>query len=76
MSFISILIGSMGVLDDVVMSQISAVSELYTTDKGLSGFELYKKAMNIGKDHLSSMVNTLLSLMRALVLRRNASYLQ
>ena len=57
--FISILIGSMGVLDDVVMSQISAASELYTTDKGLSGFELYKKAMNIGKDHLSSMVNTL-----------------
>ncbi len=57
--FISILIGSMGVLDDVVMAQISAVFELYTTDEKLNGFDLYRKAMNIGKDHLSSMVNTL-----------------
>jgi len=57
--FISILIGSMGVLDDVVMAQISAVLELYTTDEKLNGFDLYRKAMNIGKDHLSSMVNTL-----------------
>lgn len=57
--FMSILIGSMGVLDDVVMAQISAVLELYTTDEKLNGFDLYRKAMNIGKDHLSSMVNTL-----------------
>ncbi len=47
--FISILIGSMGVLDDVVMAQISAVLELYTTVRKLNGFDLYKKAMNIGK---------------------------
>lgn len=57
--FVSILIGSMGVLDDVVMAQISAVFELYTTDEKLNGLDLYRKAMNIGKDHLSSMVNTL-----------------
>lgn len=57
--FISILIGAMGVLDDVVMSQVSSIVELYKTDTQLSTMQLYKKAMNIGRDHISSMVNTL-----------------
>lgn len=57
--FVSILIGAMGVLDDVVMSQISAIQEIYKTNSNLSTIELYKKAMNIGRDHISSMVNTL-----------------
>ena len=57
--FISILIGAMGVLDDVVMSQVSAIQELYMANRELSTFQLYSKAMNIGRDHISSMVNTL-----------------
>lgn len=57
--FISILIGAMGVLDDVVMSQISAIQELYNANSTLTTVQLYKQAMNIGKDHISSMVNTL-----------------
>lgn len=57
--FIGVLIGSVGVLDDVIMSQISSIFELYKTDSTLNGFDLYKKAMIIGKDHLSSMINTL-----------------
>ena len=57
--FISILIGAMGVLDDVVMSQVSSIQELYIANRELSTFQLYSKAMNIGRDHISSMVNTL-----------------
>ena len=57
--FISILIGAMGVLDDVVMSQISAIVELYRANSNLNTIQLFKRAMNIGRDHISSMVNTL-----------------
>lgn len=57
--FVSILIGAMGVLDDVVMSQVSSIHELHIANPSLSPGKLYSQAMNIGKDHLSSMVNTL-----------------
>lgn len=57
--FVSILIGAMGVLDDVVMSQVSSIQEIYTANRSLTTLELYSKAMNIGRDHISSMVNTL-----------------
>jgi uncharacterized membrane protein len=57
--FVSILIGSMGVLDDVVMSQVSAIQELYKANSKLTTKELYIQAMNIGRDHISSMINTL-----------------
>ena len=57
--FVSILIGAMGVLDDVVMSQVSSIQEIYTANRSLNTLELYSKAMNIGRDHISSMVNTL-----------------
>ncbi len=57
--FISILIGAMGVLDDVVMSQVSAIQELYVANDKLTTLQLYRQGMNIGRDHISSMVNTL-----------------
>lgn len=57
--FISILIGAMGILDDVVMSQVSAIQELYKANSKLTTTQLYTQAMNIGRDHISSMVNTL-----------------
>lgn len=57
--FISILIGAMGILDDVVMSQVSAIQELYKANGKLTTTQLYTQAMNIGRDHISSMVNTL-----------------
>ncbi len=57
--FVSILIGAMGVLDDVVMSQVSAIQELYRANNQLTTRELYTQAMNIGRDHISSMINTL-----------------
>ncbi len=55
----SILIGSIGVLDDITISQTSIVYGLQDVAKHLSFKELYHKAMQIGKDHIASMVNTL-----------------
>ncbi|OGZ34140.1 MAG: hypothetical protein A2Y98_02285 [Candidatus Portnoybacteria bacterium RBG_19FT_COMBO_36_7] len=53
------IIGALGVLDDITISQVSAVEELTKANPGLSKFEIYKRAMKIGIDHVASMVNTL-----------------
>lgn len=53
------LIGALGVLDDLVISQASAVFELKTANSSLGFSPLYKRAMNIGKDHAAATVNTL-----------------
>ncbi len=54
-----ILLGAMGVLDDITISQVSIVETLRRTNRSLSRNELYKHAMNVGRDHISSLVNTL-----------------
>lgn len=54
-----ILIGAIGVLDDLTISQASAVFELSQANRALSIRELYRRAMNIGQDHIASTVNTL-----------------
>jgi len=55
-----IIIGALGVLDDVVISQVALVQELKASNPDLSKKQLYSKAMKVGISHLSSMVNTLL----------------
>lgn len=54
-----IIISSLGVLDDVTISQVSLVDKIYEKDKKLSLSNLYKESMSMGKNHISSMVNTL-----------------
>ena len=54
-----IIIGALGVLDDVTVSQAAIVAELKETDKSLGWGKLYKKAMRVGHDHITSMINTL-----------------
>ncbi|OEU96065.1 YibE/F family protein [Streptomyces oceani] len=54
-----ILIGSLGVLDDVTVTQTSAVWELRQADPSASRRTLYGAAMRIGRDHIASVVNTL-----------------
>lgn len=54
-----ILIGTLGVLDDLVISQASAVFELYRNKPNQTFKILYKSAMNIGQDHIAATVNTL-----------------
>ena len=53
------IIGTLGVLDDVVVSQASAVIELREANSNLNWRELYRRAMNIGRDHIAAVVNTL-----------------
>ena len=54
-----IIIGALGILDDVTVSQASVVTQLKSVSSKLSVSELYKRAMQVGQDHISSMVNTL-----------------
>ena len=55
-----IIIGSLGVLDDVCVGQASAVFELVNANRELSWAELFRSSLNIGRDHIAAMVNTLL----------------
>lgn len=54
-----ILLGALGVLDDITVSQVSIVFELFDTKKSLSWIELYERGLAVGKDHVASLVNTL-----------------
>lgn len=54
-----IIIGALGVLDDITISQASVVNELIKGTENPKGNLIYKQAMNVGRDHISSMVNTL-----------------
>ncbi|MFH8981430.1 YibE/F family protein [Streptomyces varsoviensis] len=54
-----VIIGSLGVLDDVTVTQTSAVWELKEADPGASWRKLYGAGMRIGRDHIASVVNTL-----------------
>lgn len=54
-----VLIGTLGVLDDLVISQASAVFELFRNKPELTFKELFRSAMNIGQDHIAATVNTL-----------------
>jgi uncharacterized membrane protein len=55
-----IVIGSLGVLDDVTITQASAVWELRRANPGYGFGDLYRSALRIGRDHIASTVNTLL----------------
>ncbi|MBB5152800.1 YibE/F family protein [Saccharopolyspora phatthalungensis] len=54
-----IVIGALGVLDDVTMTQTSAVWELRKANPTMSLRQLYTAGLRIGRDHVSSAVNTL-----------------
>jgi uncharacterized membrane protein len=51
------MIGSIGVLDDVTVTQAAAVDEL--ARHGLRGRRLYAGAFNVGRSHIAATVNTL-----------------
>lgn len=54
-----IIIGFLGVLDDVTVAQAGIVLQLKNSRKLYPQVKLYKDAMKLGKDHISSMINTL-----------------
>ena len=53
------VIGALGVLDDVTVTQTSSVWELRRVNPALGAAELFASGMRIGRDHISSAVNTL-----------------
>lgn len=54
-----IMIGTLGVLDDMVISQVAAVEQIKIANPSLSKKEVFKKSYKIGISHISSMTNTL-----------------
>jgi uncharacterized membrane protein len=54
-----IVIGALGVLNDVTVTQASAVWEIYLANPSVSVGDLYRSAMRIGRDHIASTVDTL-----------------
>lgn len=55
-----IIIGVLGILDDITISQSAIVFQLKEANHRLNIDELFKRAMSVGQDHISSMVNTLI----------------
>ncbi|MFP5320403.1 MAG: YibE/F family protein [Acidimicrobiia bacterium] len=54
-----IVLGSVGVLDDVTVTQVSAVARLREANPAYGISELYRSGVRIGRDHIASVVNTL-----------------
>lgn len=55
----SIIIGILGVLDDVSITQASVVQQLKSANSSLGFADLYGRAIKVGRDHIGSLVNTL-----------------
>ncbi|MFM1826318.1 MAG: hypothetical protein RLZZ37_953 [Actinomycetota bacterium] len=55
-----IIFASVGVLNDVTVTQASSVWEIKNSNPKLSIFELFRSGMRIGRDHIASTVYTLL----------------
>ncbi|WP_458779056.1 YibE/F family protein [Arthrobacter sp. D3-16] len=54
-----LIISGLGVLNDVTITQSSAVWELYELAPGSSARKLFTSAMRIGRDHIASTVYTI-----------------
>jgi uncharacterized membrane protein len=55
-----IVIGALGVLDDVAVTQAATVTELAQANAGYGVRELYRAASRIGRAHIASVVNTII----------------
>ncbi len=55
----AIIIGVIGVVDDVAITQAQVVAQLFDSNPNLSKLEVYKRAMKVGRDHSSALINTL-----------------
>ncbi len=58
--FSGIILGTLGAVMDVGMSIASSIDEIYSANNSLTMKELFKSGMNVGKDIMGTMVNTLI----------------
>lgn len=54
-----ILIGSLGVLDDVTITQAATVQELAAANPAYGVGQLYRAAIRVGRSHIASVINTI-----------------
>lgn len=54
-----ILIGTVGVLDDVIVGQVESVRQIKIANPNLTNMQVYKSAYEVGNTHLGAIVNTL-----------------
>ncbi|MFN2521429.1 MAG: YibE/F family protein, partial [Candidatus Limnocylindria bacterium] len=57
--FAGVLLASLGALVDMAVGQASATFEIASVDREIRGRALYASALNVGRDHIGSLVNTL-----------------
>jgi uncharacterized membrane protein len=75
-----IIIGTLGALNDITTTQAAAIFEFAKTDKQLTVKHLFKKGLTVGREHIASLINTLVlayagsSLTIFIFLFYNASY--
>src|SRR5690606_17853421 len=54
------VLGAIGALDDVTVTQASTVFELQRVSPASSTSDLFRSGLTVGRDHIASTVNTLL----------------
>jgi uncharacterized membrane protein len=54
-----VIVGGLGVLDDVTVSQASLVFELSRANPAMRAAELVRSALRVGRDHVAATVNTI-----------------
>lgn len=54
-----ILIGTLGVLDDITTAQTASIEEISKANAELDMHELYTRGLSVGREHIASLVNTL-----------------
>jgi len=55
----SIIIGALGVLDDITTAQTAAIAEISRANPSLGFRELYHAGSAVGREHIASLINTL-----------------
>ena len=55
----SVIIGMLGVLDDIAITQVAVVREMYALHPEMSVKRVYDHALRVGKEHVGALVNTL-----------------
>lgn len=54
-----ILIGVLGILDDITTAQVACVEEIHSANSSLTFRELYERGLSVGREHIASLINTL-----------------
>jgi uncharacterized membrane protein len=54
-----VVIGALGAIDDITVTQAAAVAEVRRADPAASARDLYRAGLRVGRDHVASTVNTL-----------------